>query len=87
MDVTNIADIMDVKGRLVHGNLSKSRFHETLYESFHEFSIRFSEIGLNYAGAKGCAVAMNSPDGSLIRRMEGRIEEFRKITQKLDFLA
>ena len=87
MDATNIADIMEVKGRLVHGNLSKSRFHETSYESFHEFSIRFSEIGLNYAGAKGCAVAMNSPDGSLIRRMEGRIEEFRKITQKLDFLA
>ena len=87
MDMTNIEDIMDVKIRSVHENLPMIRFHETFYESFHEFSIRFSEIGLNYAGAKGCAVAMNSPDGSLIRRIKGRIEEFRKITQKFDFLA
>jgi len=72
---------MDTNGREF---LPESRFHE----SFHEFSIQFSQIGLDYCGAKGCAVAVNSPHGYIEHRLEGRIEEFRKIIQKFDwFLA
>ena len=63
--------------------LPESRFHE----SFREFSIRFSQIGLDYCGAKGCAVAVNSPNKYLEHRLEGRIEEFRKVIQKYDFFC
>ncbi len=74
----HLIDMVDTNGREF---LPESRFHE----SFHEFSIRFSQIGLNYKGAKGCAVAVNFPNGSLMRRMEGRIGEFLKIIN--DFRA
>ena len=92
-DLANMMDIMDVKRRVIHGNLPKNSFNESFHESlhdsfpdsFHEFPIRFSEIGLSYASAKGCAIAMASPNGSLISRMERRIEEFRKVIPKLDF--
>jgi 23S rRNA (adenine2030-N6)-methyltransferase len=70
---------------MVHTNgrefLPESHFHE----SFHEFSIRFSQIGLNYEGAKGCSVAVASPNGSLMRRMEGRTEEFLKVNRRSNF--
>ncbi len=52
--------------------LPESRFHD----SFHEFSIQFARIGLDYSGAKGCAVAVACPNDSLMRRLEGRIGEF-----------
>ncbi len=64
--------------------LPESRFHE----SFHEFPIQFSQIGLDYCGAKGCAVAVSSPHGYLEHRLLERIEEFLKVIQKFDwFLA
>jgi 23S rRNA (adenine2030-N6)-methyltransferase len=71
-------DTMDTNGREF---LPESRFHE----SFHEFPIRFSQIGLDYCGAKGCSVAVNSPHEFLEHRLEGRIEEFRKIIQKYEY--
>jgi len=61
--------------------LPESRFHE----SFHEFSIRFSQIGLNYEGAKGCAVAVASPNGLLRGRLEGQIVELLKINRRSNF--
>jgi 23S rRNA (adenine2030-N6)-methyltransferase len=54
--------------------LPQDRFHE----SFHEFSIQFSHIGLDYGGAKGCCVAVACPNDSLAYHMEGRIGEFLK---------
>ena len=83
-DMMNIADAMNIANAMYmkrdKGIHPESPFHE----SFHEFSIRFDEIGLDYAGAKGCAVAVNSPNYNLVHRLEGRIEEFRKIIQKID---
>jgi 23S rRNA A2030 N6-methylase RlmJ len=75
-------DTMDTNGREF---LPESRFHEPFHESFHEFSIQFSQIGLDYCGAKGCAVAVNSPHEYLEHRLEERIEEFRKIIQKYEY--
>jgi hypothetical protein len=81
----HMVDTMDTNGREF---FPESRLHEPFHESFHEFSIQFSQIGLDYCGAKGCAVAVNSPHEFLEHRLEGRIEEFRKIIQKFDwFLA
>ena len=75
-------DTMDMMGREF---LPESCFHESFHEFFHEFSIQFSQIGLDYCGAKGCAVAVNSPNGYIEHRLEGRIEEFRKVIQRFDW--
>ncbi|MDD5735071.1 MAG: 23S rRNA (adenine(2030)-N(6))-methyltransferase RlmJ [Methanothrix soehngenii] len=44
-----------------------------------EFSIKFSRIGLEYAGAEGCSIRVASPDGTLIPRISARIKAFLQI--------
>ena len=73
----HMVDTIDTLGREF---LPESR----LIESFHEFSIQFTQIGLDYDGAKGCAVALACPSDSLMSRMEGRIGEFLKTIRKFD---
>ncbi|WP_348303819.1 23S rRNA (adenine(2030)-N(6))-methyltransferase RlmJ [Methanothrix sp.] len=44
-----------------------------------EFSIKFSRIGLEYAGAEGCSIRAASPDEKMIRRISARIKAFLQI--------
>ena len=78
----HVVGTMDMNGREF---LPESRFHEPFHESFHEFSIQFSQIGLDYGSAKGCAVAVNSPNSLLRGKLEGQIEELLKINRRSNF--
>ncbi len=44
-----------------------------------EFFVKFSRIGLEYAGAEGCSIRVASPDGTLIPRISARIKAFLQI--------
>ena len=50
-------------------------------DRFHEYSIQFSQIGLDYCGAKGCTVKVASSNRTLSHRIEERIREFQKNVQ------
>lgn len=80
IDATDETDTIDTMDKMGRENLSENRFPEF----YHEFSIQFSQIGLNYVGAKGCAVAMACSNDSLMHRMEGRIREFLNIINNFE---
>ncbi len=44
-----------------------------------EFSIKFSRIGLEYAGAEGCSIRAASPDETIIPRIYARVKAFLQI--------
>lgn len=83
IDATDETDTIDTMHMMGRESLPESRFHD----SFHEFSIQFTQIGLDYGGAKGCVVAVACPDGSLMRHLERRIGEFLKTISQIRFIA
>jgi len=44
-----------------------------------EFFVKFSRIGLEYAGAEGCSIRVASPDGTLIPHISARVKAFLNI--------